>query len=614
MYVCRALSFPRVGCAFAIILSLAFLVGCPLPPSDDGPGDSTGADSNQGAADDGDQGSRNPPGGSGANGGTDDDGSGGQPNGDSDSDGSTDDDDGGDDDGGSDGDDGSEAVAPRIGEIPNDSILAGEPYTSLAPALLEGTPPISWSLEVGPLEMTISGSTGIVSWPDPVEGEHAIVIAASGPGGADTEGWTLTVEAPEAQVIVERLTEPVVGLPWANDESESASVSGDGRFVAFSSQASNLVMGDAGIDRDVFVRDRQTAQTIRVTLGHDGAEADGPSLNPVISANGQYVAFQSSAANLVPDDLNDASDVFVWDRLAGTVTRVSVHSSGDEGNLGSEHAAISADGRYVAFQSVAGNLVDDDTNNRGDVFVHDRETGETRRVSVSSNGDEALGDGPNPFLSFDPAISADGRYVAFASYAFNLVADDTNDVADIFLHDTATGATLRISHGADGFETDGDSRSPHVAGPAAQFIVFESEATTICACDVNGVPDVYLFDRVSGATVAISVRADGEAGNDSSGAPMLSEDGRYVVFESFADDLVDDDDNGVADVFMHDTWLATTMIRSVDREGVQGNDDSIRPSLTPDGAFVVFESKATNLTDDLDLGHFSDVFIRSLAD
>jgi Tol biopolymer transport system component len=611
MYVCRSLLSPRVGCALAIIFSLAFLVGCPLPPTSDTP---DGSD--QGAVNDGDQGSQNPPGGSGASDGSanDQDDSSGDANGGAGSDGS----DGGDDGngGGENGDDGTEAVAPRIAGIADDYILVGERYTGPRPSLLQGTPPISWSLEVGPLAlgMTISASTGVVSWPHPVEGEHAIVIAAAGPGGADTEGWTLFVERAEAQTLVALVS---VGLNGqANEESESASVSADGRFVAFSSQASNLVMGDTGIDRDVFVRDRDSAQTIRVTLGHDGAEPDGPSLNPVISANGQYVAFQSSATNLDPNriDDNEASDIFVWDRATHAISLVSVSSAGALGDSGSQNPAISADGRYVAFESVAGNLVDDDTNDRGDVFVHDRQTGQTWRVSLSSAGDEALGDAPSPFLSFDAAISADGRYVAFASYAFNLVADDTNDVADIFLHDTVTGETLRISRGADGFETDGDSRGPHVAGPDAQFVVFESEATTICACDVNGQPDVYLLDRVSGATVAISVRSDGEAGNGSSGAPMLSEDGRYVVFESLADDLVDDDDNGVADIFVHDTWLGTTMMRSVDRQGIPGDDDSLRPYLTPDGRFVVFESKATNLTDDLDLGHFSDIFIRSLAE
>ncbi len=277
------------------------------------------------------------------------------------------------------------------------------------------------------------------------------------------------------------------------------------------------------------------------------------------------------------------------------------------GNLSSENAAISADGRFIVFESMADNLVPGDNNATRDVFVHDRQTGQTWRVSESSHGQEGNDQ------SFDAAISADGAYIVFASRASNLVVDDTNGVADLFLHELLTGQTVRVSHGAGGFETDGDSLNPHLAGPDAQFIVFESDASNISAADVNGVRDVYMFSRSTGATVAVSVLPSGETGDGASGAPMVSEDGRYIVFESLAADLVAEDNNGESDVFVRDMRTGTTMMRSIDSEGVQGNAGSTRPRLTPDGRLVVFESKATNLTED-PVSNFSDIFIRSLAE
>jgi len=239
----------------------------------------------------------------------------------------------------------------------------------------------------------------------------------------------------------------------ANGASFNGAISSDGRYVAFDSEASNLVSGDtnAFCDTDgdtvqddncpdVFVRDRQTGTTIRVSVDSDGVQGDGGSASSGISADGRYVVFVSRATNLVLGDSNGSWDVFVRDRDtdadsifdesgAVSTTRVSVDSGGTQGNADSDDAAISSDGRFVAFQSVATNLESGDTNGAEDVFVRDRQMGTTGRMSMSIAGAQGNGD------STSVRISANGRYIAFYSYASNLVLGDTNGVRDVFVRD-----------------------------------------------------------------------------------------------------------------------------------------------------------------------------------
>src|SRR4051794_28287314 len=212
-----------------------------------------------------------------------------------------------------------------------------------------------------------------------------------------------------------------------NRYSESPSISADGRFVAFASDASNLVSGDRNGQRDVFVRDRRARKTTRVSVGSPEVKTDGFSYSPSISADGRFVAFASEASDLVRGDRNVYSDVFVRDRKAGETTLVSVSSTGAGGVGSSGDPSISADGRLVAFGSLAPNLVDGDSNDHGDTFVRDRRTGKTTRVSISSRGVEADGE------SGGGGISADGRFVAFSSHASNLVAEDRRGLLDVFV-------------------------------------------------------------------------------------------------------------------------------------------------------------------------------------
>src|SRR5256712_380330 len=212
-----------------------------------------------------------------------------------------------------------------------------------------------------------------------------------------------------------------------NGGSFDPAISADGRFVAFDSVASNLVAGDTNAAFDVFVRDRKTGKTRRVSVDSHGAQGNGDSFDPAISADGRFVAFDSVASNLVAGDTNAASDVFVRDRKTGKTRRVSVASHGTQGNGASFGPSISADGRFVAFTSAASNLVAGDSNEAYDVFVRVRKTAKPSPASLDSHGAQGNGE------SFNPAISADGRFVAFRSSASNLVAGDTNGAADVFV-------------------------------------------------------------------------------------------------------------------------------------------------------------------------------------
>lgn len=240
-------------------------------------------------------------------------------------------------------------------------------------------------------------------------------------------------------------------------------VSGDGRFIAWQSYKNDLVVGDTNGVYDIFVRDLQTNTTERVSLTQGGLQGNNASTVPAISADGRFVAFSSYASNLVPDDLNNSDDIFVRDRLLGTTEMVSVSSSGTlasgNGGIEPQPPSISADGRYVAFEHAAGNLVEGDTNNTYDIFVRDRQAGTTRRISVSTAGEQANGE------SHWASIYPYGGFVAYTSAASNLVADDTNGVLDIFLYDLTSGVTTRLSVSTAGVQADQDSRVPVASAP-----------------------------------------------------------------------------------------------------------------------------------------------------
>jgi Tol biopolymer transport system component len=333
--------------------------------------------------------------------------------------------------------------------------------------------------------------------------------------------------------------------------SHAGGISANGRYVVFRSDAANLVAHDTNHVPDVFVRDLRTGKTRRASISSSERQANGASGGPVISADGRYIAFMSSASNLVRHDTNGAADVFVRDRIAGTTVRVSISSRGRQGNAESEEPSITAHGRYIAFTSPASTLVARDTNGLADVFVHDRRTGSTRRVSVSNRGRQssgsATGTGSNA-----PAISADGRYVAFHSDASNLVSGDTNRAFDIFVRDRAIGKTRRVSVGQSGQQANAESLGAAAISADGRYVAFASLASNLVAGDANDVTDAFIRDRVRHTTILASVSTTGEQGHDSSWPAALSVDGRYLLFSSWAGNLVPHDASPGPDVFVRD--------------------------------------------------------------
>ncbi len=226
----------------------------------------------------------------------------------------------------------------------------------------------------------------------------------------------------------------------------------------------------------------------RVSVDSSGVQANGGSKRPAISDDGRFVAFASDASNLVSGDTNNTEDIFVKDRQTGVTTRVSVRSNGAEANGGSTSPAISGDGRFVAFYSEASNLLNGDTNGFADIFVHDRQTGETKRVSVDSSGVEANAPPPDDYAVV--SISGDGRFVAYYSDASNLVSGDTNGVSDIFVYDRQNGRTTRASVASNGAEANGNSRYPNLSGDG-RYVTFASSATNLAAGDTNSAKRMF---------------------------------------------------------------------------------------------------------------------------
>jgi Tol biopolymer transport system component len=376
----------------------------------------------------------------------------------------------------------------------------------------------------------------------------------------------------------------------ANMDCVNSVVSADGRYVAFWSQASNLVPGDTNGFLDVFVRDRQLGTTARVSLTSGGAEGNGHSRFPSISADGRFVAFESSSSNLVPGDSNGRFDIFVRDRQLGTTERVSIATGGTQGTDDSSLPSISADGRYVAFESRANNLVPGDTNSADDIFVRDRQLGTTERVSVDSGGVQGNSS------SHDASISGDGNFVAFDSYASNFVGMDTNGTVDVFVRDRLNSVTTRASSTPSGATGSGQSLVPSISGDG-RYVAFRSTVGTLVAGDTNGVFDVFVHDRQTATTERVSVGPGGVQANGLSvvSGLAISADGRCVAFQSNATNLVAGDTNGFSDVFVRDRQTLTTERVSVSSGGVQGDINSSDPTISATGRYVAFQSSATNL-------------------
>jgi Tol biopolymer transport system component len=334
----------------------------------------------------------------------------------------------------------------------------------------------------------------------------------------------------------------------------------------------------------------EAGTTERVSVASGGEEGNAESGNPAISEDGNYVAFSSGATNLAGSDLNGYSDVFIHDRQSGETFLVSVANDGSQGNSYSTSPSVSSDGRYVAFESYASNLVAGDLNETTDVFIRDRLNLVTIRVSVASDGNEANGE------SYADSISGDGLHIAFTSEASNLVAGDTNNITDVFVHDRNSGETSIISVASDG--TLGNELSWRSTISAnGVYVAFESHADNLVSGDNNGQADIFLHDRQNGVTSRVSVDSSGMEANSGSYRPAISSDGRYITFYSWASDLVEGDTNNTYDVFVHDRISGETSRVSIASDGTEGNDQSRFSDISADGRFIVFESLASSLVE-----------------
>lgn len=332
----------------------------------------------------------------------------------------------------------------------------------------------------------------------------------------------------------------------------------------------------------------QEPRTLRVSVAPDGSEGNWWSFPPEISGDGRVTVFSSVASNLVPGDVNDLEDVFVFDRATKQVAAVSVALTGVLGNGRSTWPNISADGRFVVFASNADNLVPGDTNGVTDTFVRDLLAGTTIRASLVNGGGQSM------FWSFQGDISADGSAVAFASSGTDFVPGITNGEPDIFVHHIASQSTVRVSVDSAGAEADGGSERPSISGNG-RFVAFRSSARNLVPGDFSFNEDIFVHDSATGITEVVSVDSNGVFANAGSDEPKISDDGRFVAFSSDADNLAPGDTNGAKDIFVRDRLLGTTVLASLTELGLPANQGAWWPDLSPEGRYVAFGSTSTNL-------------------
>jgi hypothetical protein len=382
--------------------------------------------------------------------------------------------------------------------------------------------------------------------------------------------------------------------------SSGPSISATGRYVAFDSEATNLVSGDTNGAADAFVRDMATGLTERVDVASDGAEANGLSGQPKLSRDGRFVVFKSDATNLVPGDTNAVTDVFVHDRVAHTTVRVNVANDGTQANAVSSLYAspnIDGDGHVVVFVSHASNLVAGDTNGTADTFTHDLLTRRTEMVDVASDGTYG-----NDWAGGNTSITNDGRSVAFQSGSTNLVPG-SNGTSGVYVHNRSTGRTERVDVASDGTQGNDDALDLGLwISGNGRYVCFRSFASNLVPGDTNGTTDVFVHDRLTGRTERVSVTSNGAEANGEQDTHVsdasISDNGRFVLFDSFAYDLVAGDTNNSEDVFVHDRLTGRTNRVSLATDGSQGNSASGNSQISGDGRYVAYGTVASNLIPD----------------
>lgn len=390
----------------------------------------------------------------------------------------------------------------------------------------------------------------------------------------------------------EQIDVPISGAHPTGGWANAAFISGSGRYVTFQYTG---FFGTGGGYNSVYIRDRELGVTEQVDRGLGGAVNDQGSWDSALSFDGRFVAFASVATNLVSGDTNGARDVFVLDRRTHTTTRVSVASNGAEahGDAAIDNNArsldISANGRFVAFHSLAPDLVPNDGNGVANVYLHDRLTGTTELVDVATDGTPSNGE------SLQPRLSADGRFVVFESTATNLAGLPTRPGFAVYRRDRLLGTTTLVGVGSAGAPARRETKNPAISGDG-RFVVFESSANELDPSSYSdGNIQIYLRDTVLGTTTRVSRPLPGQQNNGAAREAAISLDGNWVVFSSFSTTLVPNDTNGQRDVFR---WnRATGMIYRVSlaASGAEPTALSVYPVIDGTGRTVVYQSWAPNI-------------------
>ncbi|MEQ8767929.1 MAG: hypothetical protein RL885_28755, partial [Planctomycetota bacterium] len=381
-------------------------------------------------------------------------------------------------------------------------------------------------------------------------------------------------------------------------------LSADGRFITFESKASNLISGDRNNGFDVFVHNRRHGKTELVSVAADVSfPGNDESRHPAISANGRFVVFESKANNLVYEDSNSYSDIFLRDRIHRQTHLVSRVWPGDIGNNDSSLPDISGDGRWIVFQSFASNLVAGDTNGFSDIFLYDVSTRRITRISQAADGTQA------DRSSRQPSISDSGDWVVFTSQARNLLPTPaTDEWEDVFLYDRINGTIERVSNNPAGGVPNERSRLATISADG-RWIVYQSAASDIVSGDTNSKWDIFLYDRITKQTRRISTSEAGIEADDHSEHAHISADGRFVAFSSSATQLVPGDFNAAPDVFLEDVQTGALRRCSLDWKDQEAPGTSYFPRVSGQGREVAFTSDASNLADGDTNGTF-DVFVR----
>lgn len=484
--------------------------------------------------------------------------------------------------------------------------VVGNPYSTIL-TTAGGTAPLTWTVFGGvlPTGLSLNAGTGVVSGIPTADGNSIAVFTVRDSTGKTATGSVLFAIHPRT----DRVSVDSSGTA-GNGASLTPSISGDGSLVAFASQSTNFVAGVNGVQ--IYVHSRQTNQIEVISRDNSVSavnEGNGVSSTPSISADGRFVAYVSQSTNLIAGV--SGQQIYVWDRQTGETTLVSKNSSGATSNgVVNSSPSLSSDGRYIAFVSNGTNVVTGVTGQQ--IYLHDRVTGITSLISKDNSVASVPGNG----LSVTPAINADGRYIVFASVSTNLGTAGGNQ--QIYIHDRLTGAngtTSLISKDSGATAGNGNSSTPSVSGDG-RYVAFASLAANLLA-GVSG-QQIYLHDRNTGTNSLISHDNNGTPvqGNGASSLPSISSDGQVVAFVSLATNLLSPAPAIAGQqVYSHARSIGvngTTSLVSKDNSvvPVAGSGLSNTPSVNSDGGFVAFFSQAANLVAGSVV--FSDIYVRAM--